>query len=940
MKKSILVLALAATVMSSQAQISNKTREQILEMTTEQLTELPLDELMKAVEILGVSSIDELFAVIMNKNVTSASRKEEDSFESPLSSSVITKEEMRSFGCSTIEEALRLLPGVIVREKTNGSYDVHLRGLDNIPDGNTLLYTENTNTLVMIDSRPVFNYFHGATLWESLPIGIEDIDRIEVVRGASGALYGSNAVTGVVNIITERANSRSKNCAGSISVGSMGTAVGDIASRRQIGSKVALSASFNRQVRKRPTDEVYVIAPATPMSSIELYNDGSGAPSLLSDLSTGGYVAVDVIDKLRIRNTRNELRRLTEPEAPAEARFKNSGVARENLGVNGAIYYDDAAAKVSLALVGGYQQSMMQGTTILESQFPFSERTSKTGYVDFRGSIRGATVQLNYFDGPQDLSVGTFGFKVREQQFNGYLDYDFLPTKSLSIRPAVGYQFTMTSDKAYNRYYAYRDDAAKTASFKKEDAEEWGVSRRRYRSFLNDDCKLSQVAFSLKADWRPAESVRLIAAGRADKLSVPDKTFPSWLFAATWRVNDANLLRAVYSRANRSGVILNTSSDYEWVRSDLGEPDYLTFSGNEDADVMSAANIELGYRLKLSNSLMFDIEAFYTTSQDYGSLMSVNTQTKTTGSDIYTALRNMDNFVEQHSTTDLSTVESAMHDAQFAEDLRAMTGAFVTSRSYIQYQNLPYKVKQMGASFRADWVVSKKLVANVSATLQNTKIDNYFMYQQNMAIKQQTDACFNNLMRVMLDLYGHDKKYIAQVFQMVDVAAWKAQNSWFTGSDADLARLTDPNDEQFSPALYYGLVYNMTQTIDPQSGDMLFTIGNAKYTPNKEENGHKHKYTPSVFGSLSLIYKPVPMLSIAPSAYFYGKQEATTIFNASRGAENIDAKMIVNLKIGYRPIENAEVFFDARNLFNDTKREFIYGDKVGGRYSVGVSFGL
>ena len=154
-------------------------------MSIEQLSDLPMEDLIRAAELLDVQSVDELFSLLMNKNVSSASKREEDSFRSPLSTTVITKDEMRTFGVTSIEEALRLVPGVIVRERANGMYDIHLRGLDNIPCDNLLLYSENTNTLLMIDGRPVFNYAQGATMWETLPIGIEDLERIEVVRGAA-----------------------------------------------------------------------------------------------------------------------------------------------------------------------------------------------------------------------------------------------------------------------------------------------------------------------------------------------------------------------------------------------------------------------------------------------------------------------------------------------------------------------------------------------------------------------------------------------------------------------------------------------------------------------------------------------------------------------------------------------------------------------------------
>lgn len=182
--------------------ISKMTKEDVLNLTYDQLLELPFEDLLKLADIVGVS-LDELYEMILNKDIVSASKKVESSFESPLSTSVISHDEIVESGARTIEEVLRLVPGLIVREKTNGNFDVHIRGNDNLPPDHMFVYSENSITLVMIDNRPVYNYVHGGTFWETLPVGIEDIDRIEVVRGPSSALYGPNAVSGVVNIITK-----------------------------------------------------------------------------------------------------------------------------------------------------------------------------------------------------------------------------------------------------------------------------------------------------------------------------------------------------------------------------------------------------------------------------------------------------------------------------------------------------------------------------------------------------------------------------------------------------------------------------------------------------------------------------------------------------------------------------------------------------------------
>ena len=238
------VLAMTCQLFAQNTDISSMTKDDIMKLSYDELLEMPFEDVMKLADIMGVS-MDDLFAMIMNKSVSSASKKAEDSFKSPLASTVITKAEIRSYGITSIEEALRLVPGMIVQEKTNGMYDVHIRGLNNIPDNQMMFYTENSNILLMIDGRIAHNYATGNLNFDILPIGVEDIERIEVVRGANAALYGPNAVTGVINIITEKPGENSKKLQGNMIMGTHENYIGDVAYRRSINKKLSVGVTAN-----------------------------------------------------------------------------------------------------------------------------------------------------------------------------------------------------------------------------------------------------------------------------------------------------------------------------------------------------------------------------------------------------------------------------------------------------------------------------------------------------------------------------------------------------------------------------------------------------------------------------------------------------------------------------------------------------------------------
>ncbi len=214
---------------------------------------------------------------LMNVEIVSASKKAESSFKSPLSSSVVTKDEIMASGATTIEEALRLVPGMLIREETNGNFDVHIRGNDNLPPGNYVFYTENSMSLVMIDGRPVYNYVNGGTFWEALPISLVDVERIEVVRGPATALYGPNAVTGAINIITKQAEDKSISVRGNAQIGTKNTGIYDLSlGTSLLDNKLKLRVSGNIENRDRDMENYYsyVLGAYVPGDQVIDYSSG------------------------------------------------------------------------------------------------------------------------------------------------------------------------------------------------------------------------------------------------------------------------------------------------------------------------------------------------------------------------------------------------------------------------------------------------------------------------------------------------------------------------------------------------------------------------------------------------------------------------------------------------------------------------------------------
>lgn len=126
--------------------------------------------------------------------VVTASRLPLSVRQAPATVYVVTGEELLQMGIQTLWDALRSVPGVDVMATRTFYGEVSIRGLNK---------ALNNRTLVLLDGKPVLNGPFDSTFWEGLPVAINAIDRIEVALGPASALYGANAINGVINIITK-----------------------------------------------------------------------------------------------------------------------------------------------------------------------------------------------------------------------------------------------------------------------------------------------------------------------------------------------------------------------------------------------------------------------------------------------------------------------------------------------------------------------------------------------------------------------------------------------------------------------------------------------------------------------------------------------------------------------------------------------------------------
>ena len=184
-------------------------------------------------DVLDDLSLEDL----VKTEITSVSRKSQSLSDVPAAAFVITAEDIRRSGAQVLPDVLRMAPGIEVAQIDNGRYAVTARGFNG---------RFATKLQVLVDGRSIYHPLFAGVLWELDPLPLEDIERIEIIRGAGGVMWGANAVNGVINIISKHTRSQAGGAV-TVSGGSKGT--GNIYAR--IGQTSSDSTSWKLSVQGR-----------------------------------------------------------------------------------------------------------------------------------------------------------------------------------------------------------------------------------------------------------------------------------------------------------------------------------------------------------------------------------------------------------------------------------------------------------------------------------------------------------------------------------------------------------------------------------------------------------------------------------------------------------------------------------------------------------------
>jgi iron complex outermembrane receptor protein len=234
-----------------------------------------------ALQVVSARSLADLtLEELREVRVTSVSRRDQSLLEAAASIFVISGDEVRRSGATTLPEALRLAPNLQVAAIDARQYAISARGFN----GNIA-----NKLLVMVDGRTIYSPLFSGTFWDAQDFIPSDIDRIEVISGPASATWGTNAVHGVINVVTLPA-SRTQGAAVSMTTGNLETTVAG-----RYGFTVADDIAVRAHVRSFRRDASQLrsggdLSDASRGSTAGLRADWSGGPdavSLIAGLYTG-----------------------------------------------------------------------------------------------------------------------------------------------------------------------------------------------------------------------------------------------------------------------------------------------------------------------------------------------------------------------------------------------------------------------------------------------------------------------------------------------------------------------------------------------------------------------------------------------------------------------------------------------------------------------------
>ncbi len=559
---------------------------------------------------------------LMNVKIVSASKKEESLFDAPLGASVITGEELRKSGVSTIMEGLRLLPGIIVRETTPGNFDIHMRGFDAIDPNGLITMTSNTITLIMINNRPIYSEFQGQTYWEVMQIGIADVEKIEVVRGPVSAMYGPNAVAGVINIITKKGNQKDGPSVNAYVQGGNPTAIianAGIGYKLNNGFSIRGSGSYQKQDRHNIDYYIYSnkkkIGNTTPSSNNPfgyVYENVKFVEELDDSLL---YASGTLVKDPGLNPKLNPIN--------VKDKFPNTGLAVDKYAFNAHLTFTKKTYEINL--MAGSSKTKTQKIYGMNNFSALTSDNQNNDFIHLFGNVKHLSFSADYQQGNMEINGSGEALKFFNSTINSNVEYNFDINEMFNLKPGISYKSSKYNSlflgskkiEALINRELYLSNLATNTEFKVEEAEGDKIN--------------SSISGYLRAEFN-YEKLRIIGAVRADKFQYPNKIVYNPLIATTFKVTEDFLIRDNYGRASRTPFMLDLFTKIDLVpvtglsyhyRGTENTYDVPGIGKASEYKLLTVDQAEVGFRHRISKTFTLDLEVFWSKLKNLSTLTQV-----------------------------------------------------------------------------------------------------------------------------------------------------------------------------------------------------------------------------------------------------------------------------------------------------------------------------
>lgn len=482
------------------------------------LVVLPFCSLTFAQDAEKVVDVTELsIEELMNIEITSVSKKSQRLSEAAAAIYVITQDDLRRSGVMTIADALRMVPGLQVANIDGNKWAITSRGFNS-------LYANKL--LVLMDGRTIYSPLFSGVHWDIQDTVIADIDRIEVIRGPGATLWGTNAVNGVINIITKKSQDTQKGLA-NVTAGTQTKAIGAL----RYGGRMGKAGTYRVFLK-------YADHNANVHANGDDHDDEW-------TIQRGGF------------------------------RTETSLTSSDTLTIQGDTYDGETGERVEAPTL----------------QDPFTESYADNMQVSGSNILSRWTRRLaNRSEVAVQLYVDQVERKERllDEKLDTWdveLQHQFLAGDKHEIVWGVG--FRQNRDRTKGSFAYSYDPPNRTDSFMSAFVQD-NIALVRDRLVLTAGTKVERNGYGTSTDVQP--NLRLI-----------------------WTPNESNAIWGAVSRANRSPSRVDTNVSiyfYTFSMGPFSPPGATGITGNPDLDSETLTAYEIGYRVKASRALSFDLTAF------------------------------------------------------------------------------------------------------------------------------------------------------------------------------------------------------------------------------------------------------------------------------------------------------------------------------------------